>query len=105
MFLSCFLFACNSENPKVKENEGDGGSADKIVTFTGTIEEIYEQKTGLIVVEVGEMLRSSDKVYVDLSVNTTETFQVGDRIKVGFDGIVMESYPAQINTLSVERVE
>ncbi|MEH7250151.1 DUF3221 domain-containing protein [Neobacillus niacini] len=44
-------------------------------------------------------------LFVDLSVNNDETFQVGDKIKVGFDGIIKESNPAQINTLSVELVD
>ena len=102
IFLSCFLFACNSEDPKVKEDEGSEGN---IITFIGTIEEISAQKTGLILVEEGGILQSSDKVWVNLSINPTETFQVGDKVKVGYDGEVKESYPAQIKTLSVERVE
>jgi len=39
-----------------------------------------------------------------LSVNNDEAFQVGNEIKVGYDG-TMESYPAQIHTLSVELVD
>ncbi|GAA0603335.1 hypothetical protein GCM10009001_20370 [Virgibacillus siamensis] len=44
-------------------------------------------------------------MFVDLSVNNDKTFQVGDKIKVGFDGKILESNPAQINTLSVELIE
>jgi len=40
-----------------------------------------------------------------LSVNNDEAFQVGDEIKVGYDGTIMESYPTQIYTLSVELVD
>ena len=43
--------------------------------------------------------------FFDLSVNEAETFRVGDKIKVGFDGTIKESNPAQINTLSVELVD
>lgn len=44
-------------------------------------------------------------MFVNLSVNSDETFQIGDRIKVGYDGTIMESNPAQINTLSVELID
>ena len=105
MLLSCLLFGCNSENSKVNNHVDGKGSSDNIQTFIGIIEEITDQKTALIVVEEGGILQSSNKVFVDLSVNATETFQVGDQVKVGFDGAVRESYPAQIETLSVEKVE
>ena len=45
------------------------------------------------------------RIFVDLSVNRAVTFQVGDEIEVVFDGVMRESNPAQINTLSVELVE
>ena len=102
LFLSCLLVACNSDDSK---EQGEEKSIASNVTFTGTIEEISAKKTALIVVEEGAILKSANKLYVDLSVNPTETFQVGDRVKVGYDGMVMESYPARIKTLSVERVE
>ncbi|MBU5467213.1 YobA family protein [Virgibacillus sp. MSJ-26] len=65
--------------------------------FTGTIKEIYES-TALVDGTMGEVL-------VALSVNNDETFHVGDRIKVGYNGAIMESDPAQIKTLSVELVD
>ncbi|MFJ8236022.1 hypothetical protein ACIQ34_09785 [Ureibacillus sp. NPDC094379] len=33
------------------------------------------------------------------------SFKIGDRIKVGYDGTIMESSPVQIITLSVELVD
>jgi hypothetical protein len=32
-------------------------------------------------------------------------FQVGDKVKVGYDGTTMESSPLQIKTLTLEKVE
>ncbi|MBU7592827.1 DUF3221 domain-containing protein [Metabacillus halosaccharovorans] len=98
ILLSSLLYACNSEYNK---NEKDEVNA----TFIGTIEEITENKIGLVDVEGGEILSSGSRVSVKLSVNPTETFQIGDKIKVGFDGTIMESFPIQINTLTVEHVE
>ena len=71
-------------------------------SFTGTIKEINGNRA-LVSAKVFKGNPEGD-VFVDLSVNNDETFQVGDKIKVGFDGI-LESSPAQINTLSVELVD
>lgn len=66
--------------------------------FTGTIEEIINENGAIVHDGQGNIL-------VNLSVNKNETFQVGDKVKVGYDGVILESSPAQINTLSVERIE
>ncbi|MDQ0975911.1 putative membrane protein [Neobacillus niacini] len=72
-------------------------------SFIGTIKDI-NGNTAIVSAKVFEGNPEGD-VIVDLSVNNDETFQVGDKIKVGFDGIIKESNPAQINTLSVELVD
>jgi len=68
-------------------------------SFIGTIKEI-NGNSALVLFGNPEGL-----VFVDLSVNSDETFQVGDKVKVKYDGIILESHPAQINTLSVELVD
>ncbi|MDZ5710637.1 DUF3221 domain-containing protein [Jeotgalibacillus haloalkalitolerans] len=73
------------------------------VSFTGTIREI-NGKTAIVSAVLSEGNPESN-VFVDLSVNQDETFQVGDIIKVEYDGAINESNPAQINTLSVEHAE
>lgn len=97
ILLSCILFACacNSEDTK---NEVKA-------TFIGTIKEISDHNIGLVEIEEGEILKSSSSVSVKLSVNPTESFKIGDKIKVGYDGTIMESSPVQIITLSVELVD
>lgn len=65
--------------------------------FTGTIKEIYGD-TALVDSTEG-------KVLVTLSVNHNEKFHVGDKIRVGYTGTIMESNPAQIKTLSVKLVD
>lgn len=72
-------------------------------SFVGTIKEI-NGNSALVSAKVFEGNPEGD-VFVDLSVNNDETFQVGDKVKVGFDGTIKESNPAQINTLSVELVD
>jgi hypothetical protein len=65
--------------------------------FTGTIKEMYED-TALVDGTRG-------KVLVTLSVNNEETFHVGDKVRVGYNGTIMESNPARVKTLSVELVD
>ncbi|WP_200411188.1 DUF3221 domain-containing protein [Virgibacillus salexigens] len=71
------------------------------VYFTGTINEI----TGNTALVYGKLGSTEGNVYVDLSVNKVDKFQVGDKINVEYDGIILESHPAKINTLSVELME
>jgi hypothetical protein len=87
ILLISLLFACNAK-----------------ATFTGTIEEINGQ-SALVSIEEGEILKSGSSVYVNLSVNSQGMFQVGDKVKVGYDGTTMESSPLQIKTLTLEKVE
>lgn len=90
VLITSLLFACSSDGVKA--------------TFVGTIEEI-KGDSALVTVEEGDILRSGRSVYVDLSVNSKETFKVGDKIKVGYDGMVQESLPLGINTLSVRKIK
>ncbi|MDQ0060468.1 hypothetical protein [Paenibacillus harenae] len=90
ILLSSLLFACSSEGVKA--------------TFIGTIEEMNGDSAPVYVDE-GDILSSGKSVYVDLSVNSEATFEVGDKIKVGYDGTVRETSPLGIDTLSVLLVE
>jgi len=98
ILFSCLLYGCNSEDTKNEKKEVKA-------TFIGTIEEITDNQIGLVDIVEGEILSSGNRVSVNLSVNPTETFQLGDKIKVGYDGTIMESFPLQINTLTVEPVK
>ncbi|HLS52498.1 MAG TPA: hypothetical protein VK031_00865, partial [Tissierellaceae bacterium] len=55
--------------------------------FIGTIEEINGE-VALVSIEKGEILKSGSKVGVDLSVANDKTFQIGNKVKVGYDGII-----------------
>ena len=66
--------------------------------FRATIEEIHGNQA-IVVDEKGGLI----KVY--LSVNRFVTFQVGDKVLVGYNGVMQESSPAQIRTLSVDLVK
>ena len=92
ILIIILLFACKSVDiMKTDKNEVKA-------TFKGTISVINGDRATVLDSERG-------KIWVDLSVNRAVTFQVGDEIEVGYDGEIKESYPAQINTLSVELVK
>ena len=94
LFIVCLLAACNTGDVK-KADDGDL----PLAYFTGTIDKINSPSKAIVISDDG------GRFFVNLSVNEDVTFQVGDRVKVGFDGDIKESYPAQINTKSVELIE
>lgn len=64
--------------------------------FEGTIVELYGQ-SALVLVDEGWPIRSSgDQVFVQLREVQEETADIGGRIRVHYDGMVMESYPLQL---------
>ncbi len=65
-------------------------------TFEGVITEIYGQ-SALVSVDEGWPVRSSgDQVVVGLDEKQQKTAVPGDRIRVNYDGMVMETYPLQL---------
>lgn len=66
--------------------------------FSGIVEEIEEE---LILVRVNDDdLISSDLIYISLDVELKDSmidFNIGDEVRIFYDGNIGESYPAQIN--------
>lgn len=87
-----------TDNGKIAEISG----IEKTVSnFVGTIKDINGHRA----IANAKIGGGEGDVFVDLSVNKDETFQVGDKIKIEYDGTILESNPAKINTLSVELVK
>ena len=70
-------------------------------TFIGYIEKITGDTANIKVIE-GNILTSGDSVNVNLQ---GYTFEIGTKVKVTYDGNVMETYPLKIKTLDIEKVE
>ena len=68
----------------------------------GTIQEITGDSA--IIDAAEEDGKTLGQISID-PVNPNETFQIGDKVRIGYDGMIMESAPAQVNTLTVEKVE
>jgi len=94
ILLSSILFACNAT--EVKNNEVQA-------TFVGIIEEVHGESATVFVTETEDKI--SGLVTINLTVNDDDTFQVGDKVKVGYDGTTMEISPITIKTLTLEKVE
>ncbi len=73
------------------------------ITFSGTIIELNGDNAIIEPFEGEDIRRSADKISISLS-SSDETFAVGDEITVEYDGMVMESYPAQVNVLGIEKL-
>lgn len=95
------LIGCsNGVNNNEVENDEVTNNDNRTIShyFTGTIGDINDNQA--IVSQTG-----GGNVLVDLSVNSDVTFQVGDKVKVGYNGTMMESDPAIINTHYVELID
>lgn len=115
----CLLFACSSANDAstdyhknkatsrepIEEIDSHGSALNFIEeeTFIGTIEEINGDNA-LVAVEKGAILSSGSKVDVNLSMARETTFEIGDKVRVGYDE-VRKRFPLGINTIFVELVE
>ena len=91
------IYAINSNKPV--DNNNDNNVTQN--AFIGYIEKITGD-TGNVKVIEGNILSSGDSVNVNLQ---GYTFEVGTKVKVIYDGNVMETYPLKIKTLDIEKVE
>lgn len=71
--------------------------------FSGTVVEV--RKTYIIVEpdEESNERKSSDRISIGTSKWNTE-FIVGNKVKITYDGTIMESYPAKINAIDIELI-
>ncbi len=91
--ICCGLLITYTSNRKVK------------ATFIGEIEEMINNREAFVYVTKTEGNPVYGIIYVNLAKNPDETFQVGDKVKVGYNGTVQDTAPLAITTLSVELVE
>lgn len=76
-------------------------SREETYFFKATVDDVYEGSYLVIVDEDDRDITSMDL----LSISTDKDFNIGDRVIIEFDGVVMESYPGQINLISIELEE
>ena len=70
--------------------------------FTGVVTEVRDKLIMVSVNEGEDELRSSDKIYVSLDTKLKDSmtaFNVGQKVKIFYDGVILEIYPAKIDTV------
>ncbi len=87
---------------KIDENgSNDTISYDKH-SFFG---KVIESHSSYIIVkpnEGEEERKSSDKFHIELDKNNDAIYEVGTNVKITYEGMIKESYPAQIETTKIE---
>lgn len=91
-FLVILLVACSKKmNMDNVHNEPN---------FSGIVEEVSEHSILVKINENEDEFQSSDLISISLDVelkDSVTTFNIGDEVRIYYDGNIAESYPAQIN--------
>lgn len=92
-----------SFNESVSRNQVGNENLEGEISFIGVVQEVNEN-TILVIPNVGEEIRtSSDKIVV--SKVKESDFKVGDKVKVVYNGFIMEMYPAKVDASRLEKIE
>lgn len=97
--LSLLLFAgCSNAAPEVN------GGNDEIFSFHGTIVEINEDGSNMIVKpdDEEEIRKSGSLVTIPISESDDHEYTVGDEIDVEYGGDVMEIDPLQVHVIDIK---
>ena len=82
---------------------GDAGAAE--TTFGATVLEVHDGWLLVEPLEGEDILASADRFMVSLAgVEEVPDLEAGEEIAVTFDGMIRESYPAQVTATRVERL-
>ena len=82
---------------------GDTGAAE--TTFHATVLEVHDGWLMVEPLEGEDILASADRFMVSLAgVEEVPDLEAGEEIAVTFDGMIRESYPAQVTATRVERL-
>ena len=74
-------------------------------SFCGTITQVEENLFFVEPDENEEIKKSADLIMVEkLKIDTNVKYEIGERVKITYDGNVMTTYPAQINAVKYERI-
>ncbi len=78
----------------------------KEYSFCGVIKQVEQNLFFVEPDESEEIRKSADLIMVGkLKLDTNVKFEVGERVKITYDGDVMETYPVQIKAIKYENIE
>jgi len=86
------------DDVKVKENEQAYNYDESY--FYGKVVETNENSI-IIEPNEGEGIQE-DRILINLGENSDYIYEVGTNVKITYDGIIMTSYPAQVNAIDIE---
>ena len=98
------LVACNNADHTIRDDIIDNNISENEYAFTAKVLKITEQY--LLVEPAGDSNESqcSDKIKISLgTVSCPENLEIGDSVKIVYDGMIQELYPAIIP--NVHRIE
>ena len=96
--MSCSLWGCAaSDDPEGTVSQG--------ADFVATIQEVYQNSVLVEPVEGEDELRSSDQITFGTQELPDIGAEVGDQVRIFYNGEIMESYPAQIRATGWEMVK
>lgn len=98
IIFSCLIVSC--DKPQTENNA-------KPACIIGKVTEKYENSCLLKITDnVYSPLNLNDLVVVNTNISNCPEFEVGDILKIQFDGSTTKSYPPQIfNTLYIEKID
>ena len=85
----------------------DNKKTEEKYEFVATIIEAYDSSILVEPEEGTNERKSSDKISINITRPTTGTndfYIVGNKVKISYNGVIMESYPAQIVATKIELV-
>ncbi len=83
-------------------NSSINTSEENLSSFYGKVVESYQYYIIVEPNEGEEIRKSSDKISISLGKYNDALYEVGTKVKVTYKGYVMETYPAQVDKVSIE---
>lgn len=104
LVLVCILGLVGCSQDKPNDNP-DQNISNELYTFKAEVLEVHGESLMVKPEDGSNELSSSDKITFSIKDVFDEEVNVGDIVKITYNGIILESYPAQIHISKLEIVE
>ncbi len=90
------------QNQATKSGNSQNADNQEKVYFYGKIIESNENSIVVEPNEDEEIRKSADKISIALEKNLDYMYEVGTNVKIIYNGVIMETYPAQVEAMDIE---
>ncbi len=90
------------QNQATKSGNSQNADNQEKVYFYGKIIESNENSIIVEPNENEEIRKSADKISIALEKNLDYMYEVGTNVKITYNGVIMETYPAQVEAMDIE---